>query len=253
MKGKMTYFNEGNQINIFGRGFSLRYPKLKYRFKDKDYFILPNFISTYGIKEKKIEIKIDWKMEELLLHSSSNLSDDYSDLSNLFEDCKTLESLSLDFRVSRVVRLYRMFGNCISLRKLPDSISNLNVQNVLDMSEMFNDCQSLTSIPDISNWNTNSLTNLSGIFYCCCSLLKLPDISKWNTNHVINMFAIFKDCLLLKSLPDISKWNTSSVVDFDEIFSGCRALISLPNLSKWKTFNGKTMNDIFLFQFDLFT
>ena len=68
---------------------------LKYIYLSKDYFIVPYFISTHGIKEKKIEIKIDWKIEELLLHSSYYLIDNYyySDLSNLIEDYETLESL----------------------------------------------------------------------------------------------------------------------------------------------------------------
>ena len=39
-----------------------------------------------------------------------------------------------------------MFCGCSFLDKLPDGISSLNVGNVTDMSEIFNDCQSLTSI-----------------------------------------------------------------------------------------------------------
>jgi len=33
----------------------------------------------------------------------------------------------------------------------------------------------------------DNITNMSDIFYECSSLLSLPDISKWNTNNITNM------------------------------------------------------------------
>jgi len=50
------------------------------------------------------------------------------------------------------------------------------IDNVTNMSYMFNECSSLISLPDISKWNTNNVTNMSHIFYGCSSLLSLPDI-----------------------------------------------------------------------------
>jgi len=48
------------------------------------------------------------------------------------------------------------------------------------MSELFFECESLTSLPDISKWETQNNSNLSYIFFGCRSLKSLPDISKWN-------------------------------------------------------------------------
>ena len=42
---------------------------------------------------------------------------------------------------------------------------------------MFGECQSLSSLPDISNWNTNNVANISHMFSECKSLSSLPDIS----------------------------------------------------------------------------
>ena len=50
-----------------------------------------------------------------------------------------------------------------------------------DMSYMFNNCRSLSSLPDISKWNTNNDTNMSNMFSYCRLVTSLPDISKWNT------------------------------------------------------------------------
>ena len=38
---------------------------------------------------------------------------------------------------------------------------------------------------------------MSGMFDNCSSLSSLPDISKWNTNKVIDMKEMFKNCFSL--------------------------------------------------------
>jgi len=79
------------------------------------------------------------------------------------------------------------------------------IDNVTNMSHIFEGCSSLTSLPDISKWNTSKVTNMSHIFEGCSSLTSLPDISKWNTSKVTNMSYMFNECSSLLSLPDISK------------------------------------------------
>ena len=67
------------------------------------------------------------------------------------------------------------------------------IENITNMSYMFNECTSLLSLPDISKWDTNNITNMSSIFNECSSLSSLPDISKWNTNNVTDISYIFMD------------------------------------------------------------
>ena len=52
------------------------------------------------------------------------------------------------------------------------------IDNITNMSYMFDGCSSLLSLPDISKWNTNNVTNMNYMFYACESLSSLPDISK---------------------------------------------------------------------------
>ena len=54
------------------------------------------------------------------------------------------------------------------------------------MACLFNNCISLTKMPNISNWETYSLKNINKIFYNCSSLLFLPDISNWNISKMIS-------------------------------------------------------------------
>ena len=93
------------------------------------------------------------------------------------------------------------------------------INNVTNMNEMFYECSSLSSLPDISKWNTNNVTDMSKMFSKCSSLSSLPDISKWNTNNVTNMKCLFSGCSSLSSLPDISKWNTNNLTNMKCLFS----------------------------------
>jgi len=125
-----------------------------------------------------------------------------------------------------------IFYNCDSLSSLPD-ISKWNTNNVTDMSYLFSFCKSLSSLPDISKWNTSNVTNMCSLFSHCESLSSLPDISKWNTNNVTDMCSLFSDCESLSSMPDIFKWNTNNVINMSFLFYNCNSLSSLPDISKW--------------------
>ena len=102
------------------------------------------------------------------------------------------------------------------------------INNISNMSCMFYECKSLSSLPDISKWNTSNVTYMSRMFDGCNSLSSLPDISKWNTSNVTKMSLMFDGCSSLSSLPNISKWNTSHVEDMLGMFSGCKKELVIP-------------------------
>ena len=106
------------------------------------------------------------------------------------------------------------------------------INKVTNMSYMFYECNTLSSLPDISKWDTSKVTNMSYMFYDCNTLSSLPDISKWDTSKVTNMSGMFYYCNTLSSLPDISKWDTSKVTDMSYMFSNCKESLNIP--SKFK-------------------
>ena len=57
-------------------------------------------------------------------------------------------------------------------------VKNFFIKNHIIIKEMFNNCISLLSLPDISNWNTDKAIDMSKMFYNCESLQSLPDISR---------------------------------------------------------------------------
>ena len=54
------------------------------------------------------------------------------------------------------------------------------INKVTDMSYMFYECQSLSSLPDISKWDTKNVTDMSFMFKDCNEKLVIP--SKFKDN-----------------------------------------------------------------------
>ena len=90
---------------------------------------------------------------------------------------------------------------------------NLNTENVTDMAGIFNECEIITSLPDISGWNTSNVTKMNNMFSFCEKLIEIPDISKWDTSNVTDISNLFNRCKSLEELTDISKWNTENITN----------------------------------------
>ena len=124
-----------------------------------------------------------------------------------------------------------MFANCITLSSLKD-FHKINTSKIINMSYLFYKCSSLEFLPDISKWNTENVKDMSYMFSGCLSLIYLPDISKWNTKNVVNAKKMFEKCRCLSVIPDISKWDITNLTDINGIFDGCESLCFLPKFSK---------------------
>ena len=178
-------------------------------------------------------------------YNSLILSEEISTISKKWNSNITTENNFFDINLStftifssKINNMSYMFYECNSLISLPD-ISDWITENVTDMSNLFYGCNSLMSLPDISKWNTINVKDMSKMFYQCNSLLVIPDISKWNIKNVISLNGLFSECSSLMSLPDISKWNTININFMDGIFDGCSSLAYLPDNLKnniWEIF-----------------
>ena len=120
-------------------------------------------------------------------------------------------------------------------------LSRLNTANITDMSGMFCNCKSLTSL-DLSNFNTANVTNMGDMFYDCEALTTL-DVSSFNTSKVTNMGDMFSWCLSLTSL-DLSNFDTANVTYMGWMFYNCSELSSI-NLSSFNITNVKNMYNMF--------
>ena len=147
--------------------------------------------------------------------------------------------------INNITDISFMFEGCNSLLYI-FGIKNWNTSKVNNMSHMFADCKENKYLPEeISFLNTGNVRNLNGIFSNCENLESLPDISKWKTGKVEDMGDIFYNCSKLKSLPDISKWNTCNAKYMENMFYKCESLLSLPDILKWNPKKLKNKSDMF--------
>ena len=105
------------------------------------------------------------------------------------------------------------------------------INNITDMSCMFESCKQLIALPDIYKWNTEKVTLMSDLF-CGCNMTNVPDISKWDTRNVEHLDGIFF-FLKMSNLPDISKWNIKSLTNIKDMFSYSNKLKTIPDISEW--------------------
>ena len=169
--------------------------------------------------------------------------------SRLFQDCKSIESMSFPkFYRKNIIDMSWMFNGCSSLKEI--NISNVITDNVANMKSMFDSCSSLKNI-NLSNFNTKNVTDMSAMFFRCSSLKNI-NISNFNTNNVIDMSWMFFECTELSELNvnhfsiekvkniscmfakcelieelDLSNFNTINVTNYGGIFSGCSSLKDL--------------------------
>ena len=134
----------------------------------------------------------------------------------------------------------RWFYNCTALETI-EGIENLNTENVIDMSLMFNGCESLTSV-DVSGFNTANVTEMYSMFDGCSALTAL-DVSGFNTANVTDMGYMFNGCESLASI-DVSKLNTERVRFMESMFNGCAALTTL-DVTNFATERVRYMDNMF--------
>ena len=134
-----------------------------------------------------------------------------------------------NLNTENVTNMSQMFYACTGLTSL--DLSNFNTSNVTDMSYMF--CSTNLLSLDVSSFNTSKVTNMSYMFYYCSYLTDL-DVSSFNTSKVTNMSYMFGYCSNLTSL-DLSNFNTAKVTNMEAMFGNCSKLTTIYAGSGWTT------------------
>ena len=153
-------------------------------------------------------------------------------LFRFFKNLTKLETITgLEYlNTAKVTDMSYMFDNCSSLTSL--DVTHFNTANVTNMSSMFSSCPSLTSL-DVTHFNTAKVTDMSYMFCRCLSLTSL-DVTYFNTAKVTDMSYMFSSCFSLTSLY-LTNFNTEKVTNMSDMFSYCRALTTIYASSKFVT------------------
>lgn len=155
----------------------------------------------------------------------------------MFENFPSINTIAINgFDTSKVTKMDSLFsGSCIKTL----DISCFNTRNVNNMSNMFYNCEDLTSINFGNNFDTRNVKDFNSMFYNCSNLTEL-DLSSFNTSNATNMRSMFYSCDKLEKL-DISNFDTSKVTAFNEMFLECQSLKEL-NLTSFSIGNSESID-----------
>ena len=121
---------------------------------------------------------------------------------------------------------YYWFADMGSLETITGMAEYLNTSEVKNMSYMFKQCSSLTSV-DLSGFDTKKVENMSGMFSGCESLEELS-LRSFDTQNVTNTEEMFKLCSSLKTIYiSTLNWDMSSVTSSDNMFQDCFELVGV--------------------------
>ena len=121
---------------------------------------------------------------------------------------------------SNITDMSNMFNNCGYLQTIPE----LNTSNATNMSYMFNGCGSLQTIPEL---NTSNATDMTYMFNGCSSLTTIPEL---NTSNVTNMKYMFAECKSLQTIPELDTRKVANMEYMFYSFNGIQTLVSLPKI-----------------------
>lgn len=162
----------------------------KLKFSDMPNILTINFIDTFNIE----------------------------DASEMFSLCFGLKSVDLSHYPFNPITTSCMFSGCQSLESI-DFGYQFNTRNTTDMSAMFADCSSLTSL-SLLIFDTRNVTNMASMFIACSSLTYLIFGGDFVTNNVTSMTHMFDGCESLVEL-DLSNFEVGSDVDTEGMLYGC--------------------------------
>ena len=160
------YFNPeiGNMLPVFNDGFEYTY---------EDSIGLNNYILR-TIKSTILPTSMHFGINHVSQDDADSLinvveinTSNIEDLSNMFKGCRSIELIPIGLVTSKAIKLTSMFEGCCSLDL--SYAYRWYTENVTDMSYMFKDCTSMTSI-GIEELKISKKTNIKGMFEGCTAL-----------------------------------------------------------------------------------
>ena len=215
------------------------------------YKMFPNndFDIAYVINKNEKEIRI-FGDEFVKNNKNNNCKIEYEGEEIELQEKLKIKNFDKDFimiklkNVNNIINMKNMFSGCLNLKYL-HKISLINTSKVVNMSGMFYNCSKLEKIENNLDLDISNVTDISGMFGGCTSLVEICDISNWDTSNIINMNGLFGNCSSLKKIPDISKWNISKTKYINGLFFGCSSLEELPDISGWDVSNITNVSHLF--------
>lgn len=139
-----------------------------------------------------------------------------------YDCCTTVEKAIFDksfadYNVDTFKQFFKQYKNL----KTIEGLENVNNSNVIDMSEMFSSCPSLTSV-DLSPLDIQCVQTMENMFLGCTSLTDVT-LPSTKATSLFKMGGMFRECTSLKKA-NITFAEAPRVNDISRLFQGCTSL-----------------------------
>ena len=115
----------------------------------------------------------------------------------------------------------------------------LDLTGTTTLIELFADCFSLTTVPNIEEWDVSNVTDIGGLFFYVPGFNQ--NIGAWDVSNVTNMDSVFVGTTAFNQ--DIGSWNVSNVTSMNSMFQLAAAFNQ--NIGSWNTSNVTSMGSMF--------
>ena len=205
----------GRYIKLFGYEFvNNNKDKCKIIYNEKEYDLMEYFTfdNNYNHNSNKIQLRINNNITDIsyMFHqckkllSIRDLSDEnfnitdinksfdgnnfynYSEKSDISNEINKSETFYNDNLILPTIQKNTYSSAYNEINELNYFKENI-FTNVTNMSEMFRECSSLISLPDISKWDTKNVTNMSDMFDKCHNLLNSHNEYLFNNVKLDNL------------------------------------------------------------------
>jgi surface protein len=115
----------------------------------------------------------------------------------------------------------------------------LNLTGLTNLSWMFENCSSLTTVPNMGQWDVSSVTTTHAMFRGATNYNS--NIGAWTTSALVSSDQMFKNAE--KFNQPLNSWDTSKIFDFGGMFEG--ALLFNGDITGWNTASAQVMGSMF--------
>lgn len=166
--------------------------------KDGRYYVLSEDDSKIAFPKQSIHLFVDYEQLKDVDFADAVDTSKVEELSNLFDNCTQLESVSLaSFDTTQLKKADYLFYGCSALKSV--DLTNFRCSSVTDMIGMFNGCSSLRTL-DLTGFNTNNLEHTANMFYHCENLRTIFATDGFRTDRItdrVNASNMFAGCTSL--------------------------------------------------------
>lgn len=150
----------------------------------------------------------------------------HEDASGMFEGWTAATNIVLpsELNYENVTNVSAMFKDCTSL--VAANVGPLSAAPFTDMSNMFSGCGNLTTLVSFTGLNTSIVANMSGMFKDCASLATI-DLSSFTTEALTDTSSMFEGCTSLNSLKLGPGFTCKNVITMESMFKNCSSLVKL--------------------------